>query len=254
MKQLFIVGAQRSGSTYLYRVLDEHPEIFMAKPIRPEPKFFLNEELYSGGKLYYENKYFSKLSPNVTYCGEKSTSYIESELAAIRFKEYYPEAKILVILRDPVQRALSNYYFSVENGIENLPIEQALLAEEQRLNDSSYSSSVNPYAYKRRGHYMNYLKVYFHHFPREQIKILILEELLEDKGRFNALFKWLGVSEVSTLRSSREIVNSSNRPIEQEASTGLLRSLVEYYEESVKELEMELGRRLHIWRNEWERL
>ncbi len=80
-EHFFIVGAQRSGTTYLYRTLDEHPEIEMAKPVRPEPKFFLQGDLsaythddYLG--LFFGNKAGAKLR------GEKSTSYIESEHAA----------------------------------------------------------------------------------------------------------------------------------------------------------------------------
>ena len=57
-EHFFIIGAQRSGTTYLYHLLDEHPEICMARPLRPEPKFFLKNELYARGLEYYETCYF----------------------------------------------------------------------------------------------------------------------------------------------------------------------------------------------------
>src|SRR6266576_1930600 len=101
-----IVGAQRCGTTYLYRLLDEHPEIEMAKPLWPEPKFFLDDERYPLGLPYYESQFFSE--PETRVRGEKSTSYIESETAAQRIKATLPEAAVLVVLRDPVLRAISN--------------------------------------------------------------------------------------------------------------------------------------------------
>ena len=62
-RHFFIAGAQRSGTTYLYRLLDEHPEIEMAKPERPEPKFFLLDELHARGLKFYENHFFPNDSP-----------------------------------------------------------------------------------------------------------------------------------------------------------------------------------------------
>jgi hypothetical protein len=60
MSRFFIVGAQRSGTTYLWHALNHHPEICMASPVRPEPKFFMQEELWKKGKDYYERAYFSE--------------------------------------------------------------------------------------------------------------------------------------------------------------------------------------------------
>ena len=66
MKTLFIVGAQRSGTSYLYKILDSHPSVELAKPIRPEPKFFLKKKLCILGKEYYLSRYFdTKNNKNV---------------------------------------------------------------------------------------------------------------------------------------------------------------------------------------------
>jgi hypothetical protein len=112
-EHLFIIGAQRCGTTYLYKVLDSHPEIYMAKPLRPEPKFFINDLEYSNGKLYYENKYFSSIDDSIKVLGEKGTSYIEHPDVSDRIKSFYPNAKIIVLLRNPVERAISNYFFFI---------------------------------------------------------------------------------------------------------------------------------------------
>src|SRR5680860_30087 len=106
----FIVGAQRSGTTFLFQQLNQHPEVCMAKPVRPEPKFFIREELYNKGLEFYRSTYYAEAGNKV--CIEKSTSYIEYELAAQRISQAFHHAKIIFILRNPVERAISNYRFS----------------------------------------------------------------------------------------------------------------------------------------------
>src|SRR4029079_12698346 len=91
-----IVGAQRCGSTYLYQLLDENPEFKRAKPLRPEPKFFLDDDKYRLGHDYYEAHFFSE--PGIRVRGEKSTSYIESAIAVQRITSMLPNASIVVVL------------------------------------------------------------------------------------------------------------------------------------------------------------
>ena len=66
----FIIGAQRSGTTYLHNILEEHPEISMASPVIPEPKFFLSSD-YKKGKAFYINKFFPHSHPRNIIFGEK---------------------------------------------------------------------------------------------------------------------------------------------------------------------------------------
>lgn len=194
MNALFIVGAQRSGTTYLYYLLDAHPQICMARPPRPEPKFFLNPENFLNGKAHYESHYFKSFNADHLYIGEKSTSYIESRLAAERIKEFYPNARILMILRDPITRAYSNYRFSVMNGIESLSFQDALAAEPDRLKNQDFLTSVNPYAYQKRGRYMDYIDQYLKVFDREQINVIIYEEFIENTDAIAGLYRWLDLS------------------------------------------------------------
>ena len=147
IKHFFIAGAQRCGTTYLYTLLDEHPEIEMAKPFKPEPKFFLKDSLFSKGLSYYESHFFGS-KPSAWLQGEKSTTYIESETAAKHIVHAFPDAKILIVLRNPIERAISNYWFSVNNGIETAPIEEAFINEEQRrLNYDHSRFSTSPFVY-----------------------------------------------------------------------------------------------------------
>ena len=175
----FIIGAQRSGTTLLTKILDSHEQISMAKPIKPEPKFFLNSI-----KLFNYNDYFDKFfdnKGNVRIFGEKSTSYIESKIAAKQIKKYLPNSKLIIILRDPVKRAISNYFFSINNNLEKMDFEEALRNENNRILNKDDSASVSPFAYFSRGIYINYLEYWLKFFERQNILILVFEDLILNK-------------------------------------------------------------------------
>lgn len=252
MNHVFIVGAQRSGSTYLYHLLDGHPQITFARPARPEPKFFLNESFYLQGRAFYESLYFTDVPADTVYLGEKSTSYIESEIAAYRIRDFYPDARILMILRDPVLRAWSNYRFSVQHGIESLDFEAALAAEPDRLARGEFTTSVNPYAYQQRGHYINYIEEYLKFFNAGQLYILIFEEIVGNLAGVQSLYQWLGVNDGFAPASLGEVINSSNG--QAEMSHTALRALARGYLQSLEGLEHYLGRPIDAWRRHWETL
>jgi hypothetical protein len=252
MNHLFIVGAQRSGSTYLYHLLDEHPEIAMARPVRPEPKFFLNEQLYTKGRAYYEDTYFSGCSEATRYLGEKSTSYIESVAAANRIHQFYPDARILMVLRNPVMRAYSNYKFSVAHQLEDLSFEDALKAEPARLANASFSTSVNPYAYCRRGHYIDYIDAYLKIFDRSQLEILIFEDLVGKTESVQRLYRWLGITDSFKPQSLEKVVNAI--PKKDEDHSQAFRTLAMEYQGSLEALESLLGYRIEAWHQHWAEL
>ena len=112
-----IAGAPRSGTTWLYELLDRHPDVYMAKPVRPEPKFFLVDELYSRGIQHYFDTWFAGADA-YRAAGEKSTNYLESAVVAERIHQHLPSVKLVFILREPAHRAYSNWMWSRMNGME----------------------------------------------------------------------------------------------------------------------------------------
>jgi len=249
MQFLAIVGAQRSGSTYLYQLLHQHPQIVMAQPVRPEPKFFLHQHLFSLGKAYYQQRYFNNLDNKIVYIGEKSTSYIENITSAHRIKQFYPHARILIILRDPVTRAYSNYRFSLDNQLETLTFPQALKAEKQRLADTQMAVSVNPFAYRTRGYYINYIEPYLDIFPHNQLKVIIFEELVNNLEYAQDLYKWLGVEHHFVTDSYNKIYNAAATQQNEQPDTAL-KDLALGYQDSITQLERNIiGHKLDIWRN-----
>ena len=103
----------------------------MALPMRPEPKFFLVDEVYQKGIDHYRRKWFAEV-PEGKLAGEKTTSYLESSRAAERIHQHLSQVKLIFILREPADRAYSNYLWSCMNGLESEDFETALNLEEQR--------------------------------------------------------------------------------------------------------------------------
>ncbi len=236
-----IVGAQRCGTTYLTRMLDEHPEIEMAKPHRPEPKFFLDDEQFAQGARHYETLYFSDAGARVR--GEKSTSYIEHDVAMRRIMTLFPAATIVVVVRDPVARAVSNHRFSTAEGVETLPLADALRAAaagERPWDRARFS--VSPFGYLARGRYADALAQVVRRVPRQQLHVIVFEELVDDASVLAALYARLGVDPGFRPSGLGAPVNVSPDPGELDAETAMW--LRDYFVEPNRRFEEFLGRRL----------
>ena len=246
----FIAGAQRCATTYLYHVLAQHPEIEMAHPVRPEPKFFLIDSLFERGIAFYDSTYFRN-KEGAWLRGEKSTSYMESEKTAVRISECFPDAQIVFLLRDPVSRAISNYRFSVKNGFEELSMEEAFVHEEERRGNYDQARvSASPYAYLKRGRYVDYISMYQRHFPQESIKVIIQERFVGSAPAMQDLFSFLGVSLNFLPDGLDKVIHASNSSSEPLASLSpdLEHYLIDYFEDSNKQLAELLGLELTEWR------
>jgi hypothetical protein len=246
-ERCFVIGAQRSGTTRLYHMLAQHPEIEMAQPVFPEPKFFLDPEQVARGPAYYDAHYFAGKA-GAWLRGEKGTSYIESPAAAARIAAWYPRARILVLLRDPVERAISNYWFSVENGRETAPLAEALLREEsQQGATASAGMSVSPFAYLRRGCYIDYLEEYERHFPPHQIHLVLHEQLTTNQVALQRLYAFLAVDSSFVPPAFTATINQAARaeaaPLPQE----LERTLQAYFAPYSQRLAVRYQLDLSLW-------
>jgi hypothetical protein len=172
-----IAGAPRSGTTWLYQMLDRHPDIYLAKPVSPEPKFFLLDELFDRGLSYYLATWFADV-PEGAICGEKSTNYLESPHVPGRIHRLLPGVKLVFILRNPVERAVSNYRWSRRNGHEDQDLMTALSLEPERERAlASDLRHARPHAYVSRGLYATYLRRFLALFDRAHILVLRYEDI-----------------------------------------------------------------------------
>jgi hypothetical protein len=234
-RHFFIAGAQRSGSTYLHAILTEHPEVELNQPWWPEPKFFLKPDAPSRIDEYLKT-YFSR--DDVTLRGEKSVCYMEHSEVIERIARSFPDARIIFILRDPVDRAISNYWYSVGNKLEDATIEQALTDESfsERPYDKEKIVGCAPYYYLRRGKYAGYLDNYLKHFDRDQIKILISEDFFNNQEQISDLFEFLDISPNFSPPSMANKVNSYLPSEHDTSGSEIERFLAQFYAESVADL------------------
>jgi hypothetical protein len=208
-----IAGAQRCGTSYLTRLLDEHPDIEMARPFRPEPKFFLDSEACARGIDQYVARHFR--DPDVAARGEKSTSYLESIVAASNLRALLPDALVVVLLRDPVVRALSHYRFSTDSGVETLDLASAIRASLDGTRPFDPERfSVSPFTYLPRGRYVEFLEPFSEVVGRDRLHVLFLEELREDPAVLAGLFARIGVEPTYVPAGTTTVVNASPPMIE----------------------------------------
>lgn len=241
--QFFIVGAQRSGTTYLYDILDQHIEICMAKPVRPEPKFFLNKKLDEIDLKEYYQAYYQQCD-KVKVFGEKSTSYYENEDVAKILSASCSNAKIIFCLRNPIKRALSNYQFSVDHGLETRTLEEVFI-DNKPIENFSFSTSVNPFNYLGRGEYARYIKMYQKYFPKNQIKVLVFEELVNNENEIKKLYDFLEVDSNFIPSNLEKVINASSK--KDSINDNVILKIQEYYKLHNKELSEMLDNPLKCW-------
>jgi sulfotransferase family protein len=247
LPDFLIGGAPRSGTTWLYRLLDRHPDVYMARPAAPEPKFFLVDEVYEKGIEFYSRTWFADAG-GARISGEKSTDYLESAVAASRIARDLPGAKLVFILREPVDRAYSNYSWTRMNGLETETFETALALEEQRERDlPARQRFTRPYSYFSRGLYADLLQPYLDRFPSEQRLILKFEDVVAAPERLaGRLHRFLGVAERPADARGLGVVNASEKSADGlKAETR--RELARRYAEPNVRLKELLGSEFDVW-------
>jgi len=167
------IGAARSGSTWMASVLKQHPEIFMSevKEIHYFDKYrdFIipkSNKNYKKPIEWYHN--FFKHANSKQIKGEFTPSYLRNENCAEDIYRYNPNIKLIAILRNPIERTISQYLFAIQWGIisSNLDLENAIIKYPVLLTHSLYYEQL-----------INY----FNHFPKNNIKVLIYENVMENK-------------------------------------------------------------------------
>jgi hypothetical protein len=200
MPNFLIIGAAKAGTTALYHYLNQHPQIYMS-PVK-EPYFFEFEGKngriqgpYGLRKSYItdlENyqKLYSQVKDEIAI-GEASPGYLDRPQAPERIKHYVPDAKLIAILRNPVERAYSNYLMMVRLGHEPLlNFSQALADEENRI--KKQWSFV--WYYKQRGFYYRFLKRYFSLFDQSQVRVYLYDDYQSSNiAVLQDVFKFLNV-------------------------------------------------------------
>ena len=198
LPRFFIIGAQRAGTRSLYEELSRHPDV---QPARTEEVHFFSL-FFDRGLRWFLSQFPPLAAGQMT--GEASPYYLFHPLAPQRMHAVVPEAKLIVLLRDPVDRAYSHYQLEVRQGYEPLSFEDAIAAEEERLageearilDDDTYVSFTHQhYSYLARGRYAEQLERWLARFPRQQLLVLRSETMAEDPvATFRRVTDFLGLA------------------------------------------------------------
>ena len=198
LPDFLILGAQKAGTTALYAYLRWHPEI--TGPPFKEVSFF--DRHYARGERWYRAHMPLRATGMV---GEASPSYVFHPLAPERVARMLPNARLIALLRNPVDRAFSHYQHEVALGREQLSFEEALAHEDERmrgevermLRDPTYFSHAWwNYTYAARGRYAEQLERWYASFQREQLLVVLTDDLAADTaGTYARVLEFLGVEQ-----------------------------------------------------------
>lgn len=161
LPNLLIIGAMKSGTTSLHRYLSTHPEIFMSR--LKELDFFAEELNWTKGRGWYEAQFEEAGGARIR--GESSTSYTkypQYQGVPARAAALVPDAQLVYIVRDPIQRMKSHYFHELSKGRERDPFHSALLTNPKYIQVSMYA---------------NQIEQYLDHFSREQLLVITAEDL-----------------------------------------------------------------------------
>jgi hypothetical protein len=182
LPDFLVIGAQRAGTTALYEYLRRHPAV--TGPARKEVNFF--DVHYGRGEAWYRGQFPRRRRHALV--GEASPSYLFHPLAPRRAAALLPGVRLVALLRNPIDRALSHYHHEVDLGREPLSFEEALEREEERMRgelermlaDPAYASHAWwNHTYLSRGRYAEQLERWLAVFPRTQLLVLPSEELFD---------------------------------------------------------------------------
>ncbi len=244
LPEFLIIGAQKGGTSSLAYYLRQHPRLFLPKV--KEVHYF--DRFFDRALSWYRRFFPFQFSKSIT--GEATPYYLFHPQVPYRVKDSLPNVKLIVLLRDPLERAYSHYSMEKRRGTETLPFEEALEREKERtrgemeklLREEKYhSSALQQYSYIARGRYHEQLERWFRHFSWEQFLILKSEDLFQDpKGELAKVYDLLGVDHIPP-----EDLGVRNSDSFGKLSDEIRREFLPYFREDQEKLRLLLGNHFH---------
>lgn len=184
LPDLFIIGAAKAGTTSLARWLDDHPDVAVA-PAK-EVNFFSYDGVWERGLDWYAAQFPVVDVPRLC---DASPSYLPAREAPARLRQHVPQARLIALLRDPVDRVYAHYWWLRNWDAEHRPFLEVVRAE--------LADGPTPLGCVDSSRYVDHLERYDARFPREQLLILGFDELSrEPEASFRAVCAFAGIAEV----------------------------------------------------------
>ncbi len=246
-----IVGAQKCGTSSLSATLRRHPEVFMSKP--KELHYF--DRGHDQGPEWYAAQF--RPGPRQKAWGEATPVYLYEQESRERLTATVPDARLVVILRDPVKRAYSHYWHSRRMEFEELDsFEAALDAEPERL--ATDRTDRIRFSYVDRGRYLDQIRSLRSLHGEDKVHVMLLDDLKTDRvPTLAAMFRFLGVSEEPAGTIKEQWTNRYRVATEPGAAAEVVeyppmadetrRRLAAEFAEENAELGAYLGRDLSAW-------
>ena len=212
-----IVGAQKAGTTSLYNYLGQNPAVV---PLRWKEVHYFDNHL-ARGSAWYRSRFATTREMTAVAAragahaqtGEATPFYMFHPLAPQRMRELIPEARLVMVLREPAERAYSHYQHERRKGVESLDFDAAIAAEAGRLERELAERGVAAFddsrshqrhaSYCARGQYAGQLARVLEHYPRDRVLVLFSDDLFADPQRtYDQACEFLGLP-LGRLRSVR---------------------------------------------------
>lgn len=201
----FIIGAQKAATTSLYNWISQHPDVCAPSTLKDYP-FFLRDKFFDKGIESLKNEYIESGFIDQKIIMQGSVQYMFDSRAIKRIFEFDPNAKLICVLRNPVDRAISAHKYFSKLNIETLSLSEAIKTENERSKESL--QAYFDFTYKAHGLYAKQLEAIFSIFNRDKVLVLIYDNLKQHPEEcMKEVFHFLEIDE--QFKPSFHILNST---------------------------------------------
>jgi len=173
-----VVGAQRSGTTTLRRCLTQHPQVRMAE-VQARP-FFINDELFERGTPSYDKYHEGRSDEADTVYGDVGVQYAYWQQSIPRIYRYNRDMKLVMLLRNPIERAYSAWQQTHHQGAEEQQFVEAINLEPYRLRNANINNQHKVYSYLDQGFYSRQIEQIYQYFDPHQVLLLRSDDFADN--------------------------------------------------------------------------
>lgn len=210
LPNVFLIGAQKSGTTSVYNWLSQHPSIDGEEHMKDYP-FFSENHLYSKGLEYFSN-FFKSCNSNIIIAG--SVHIMFYKIALERLYKNIPNARLILILRNPIDRAISSYRYAKERGLEERSL-MSCISEEMIKGNNAYKDALekNQKFYLKRGLYVQQIENIYSIFDKNNVFIGLYDDIISNKeGLMKDIFSFLDLkNDYKCVFNSKNVTKGGSR-------------------------------------------